>query len=432
VSTVKKAKTYKAEAFDILQYFYGTVHDPIIHGLFRFGGRLDASVLTQAVTLSMDAVPMLRCGFDGNARRPRWTDRGLTGEDAVCVINPENDAGEEALRLLASALDVPNGPQLRIYLVRGGAGDTLALLMNHMVCDGGGLKDYIYLLAELYTRLAENADDRPALPTLPRSGGQLFRGMGIRRRLRVLFSGYDASALKLQEGIRLEGDGKNPFFVTRTLSRDEFLAIKDYAKSRGVTFNDMLVAAYIRVLGRRTGKQRLVLPCPADLRKYMRGGARPGFCNLSSNYFVDIAAAPGDAFDDTLRETASQLKRQKESDGCLKSVLLWETVCRVLPFQTIKRNFGRLFTIPVVSFSNLGVLDGERLRFGETAASDAFLTGAVKYAPYFQVAVSTYRERSTLTCNMHGTENDSLWIGAFLEELTAELTGFFRERGGGM
>jgi NRPS condensation-like uncharacterized protein len=422
VNETKNAHTYKAEAFDILQYLYGTAHDPIIHCLIRLGAPVDASLLIKAVTLSLDAVPMIRCAFDGNARRPRWRDRGYTGGDIVHVRDAEDDNGALANKLMAGKIDILNEPQLKIYLIKGReAKDTLCVLINHMICDAAGFKQYLYLLAELYTKLTEDADAQPDLKYYPRNAGQLFKGMSLNQRLRIKFSKYDTSAQKKQDGIHLEGDVLNPFFVTRHLDGVEILSIKSTAKAHGATFYDMVLAAYAKALRRKSGAGHIVLPCPVDLRKYIINDTPPGICNLTSNYIVDLHIKKDDPFQVTLKDVATQMKRQKESDSCLKSVFLWQTVCRILPFQVIKQNFKKFFTIPLVSFSNLGVLDENRLRFGETEADDVFMTGAVKYVPYFQIAVSTFKGTSTLSCNLHGTENDRRWIESFLKDLTDEL-----------
>jgi NRPS condensation-like uncharacterized protein len=52
---------------------------------------------------------------------------------------------------------------------------------------------------------------------------------------------------------------------------------------------------------------------------------------------------------------------------------------------------------------------------------EAYLTGAVKYEPYFQVAVSTFDDNCTLSCNMYGTKHDRELLESFLAEMSDEL-----------
>ena len=86
-----RPRRYKAQAFDILQYFYGTAHEPVIHCRIRCAGTVDASILKKAVTLSMDAVPLIRCCFDDASCRPRWLERPFSGEDVVHAVDAGSD-----------------------------------------------------------------------------------------------------------------------------------------------------------------------------------------------------------------------------------------------------------------------------------------------------------------------------------------------------
>ena len=40
-----------------------------------------------------------------------------------------------------------------VRVVRSSGKDTLCIVMNHMVSDGAGLKEYLYVLGTLYTKL---------------------------------------------------------------------------------------------------------------------------------------------------------------------------------------------------------------------------------------------------------------------------------------
>jgi len=98
-----------------------------------------------------------------------------------------------------------------------------------------------------------------------------------------------------------------------------------------------------------------------------------------------------------------------------------ELAFHLLSYQKMQKIFGKIFTIPVISYTNIGIIDSKLLKFANADILDVFVTGAIKYVPYFQVAVSTYEERCTLSCNLYGTTKDMVWIKSFLEELSKEL-----------
>ena len=51
----------------------------------------------------------------------------------------------------------------------------------------------------------------------------------------------------------------------------------------------------------------------------------------------------------------------------------------------------------MLSYTNLGKIDDSRLVFSETDISDAFIVAAAKPIPYFQLTVSTYKKKCTLS-----------------------------------
>ena len=416
-------KKYRAESFDQMQYLYGAVHDPLIHCVIRLSGHIDTAALQRAVSISLAAVPMIQCCFEIKATGPRWADRGFTGDDIVREVAAEGDEARQVERLLSSTIDIFREPQLKLYVLRSPSYDTLCIIINHMVCDGAGFKEYLYMLANLYTKCAAREDDIPAPAFYPRGVGQLFSGFSFLKKLGIFFLKYDISTQRRQIPYRFAGDPHTPFFATLELDKDALSRVKADAKRRGVTLNDMVLCAYIRALHRKTGGRRIVMPCPVDLRKYLNG-RKHGICNLTSNYICDIDMDDGGPAERTLAQVAQQMKQQKESLSCLKSMISMELSFRLIPFAVMRYVFGKAFTIPVVSFTNLGVLDKAALIFGGVQAEDAYLTGAVKRTPFFQVSISTFHGRCTLSCNMFGTPGDRAEAESFLKDVKKELLSF--------
>lgn len=59
---------FRTEAFDRMQYFYTTAHDPVIRARLRLAGRIEEKSLRRAVDLSAQAVPQVRLCFDRERR----------------------------------------------------------------------------------------------------------------------------------------------------------------------------------------------------------------------------------------------------------------------------------------------------------------------------------------------------------------------------
>lgn len=112
---------------------------------------------------------------------------------------------------------------------------------------------------------------------------------------------------------------------------------------------------------------------------------------------------------------------QKKSDTCLKGPMLYHMIFHILPLGMVRKIVYKIAPVPVTSYSNLGMISNEKFRFADLAVEDAFISTAVKHAPYFQLSVSTYRGCCTLTSSLYGTEEDRKIVENFLSQVENEL-----------
>ena len=412
-----KKNNPRTETCDLMQYFYTTVHDPVIRALLRFSGRLDPDMLKRAVDLSAGAVPQIRCCF--SQEKHAWEDRGFAAEQIVHIV----DAGEgedPSDRLMLSTIAFFEEPHLKITLVRGRESDSLCVVISHLVADGVGLKQYLALLAELYGACEAGREPAPPKPG-DRSVRQLSKALRFGQKRQIFSSRMDYEKQDPSMYLPFEKGEGEPFCVLRRIEPERFSELHAYAKSRGATLNDLLLAAYFRAHHTLTGCPKLVLPCPVDARKYLPKPSNCGVCNLTSSYMVRLLVGENDPFDETLRAVSEQMTAQKNSLASLKGPLLLDFLFRMLPYSATRNMFFKTFYIPFISFTNIGVLKPELLRFGRTETVDAYLTTAVKKAPLFQVSVSSFAGRCTLSSNMEGSRQNRQVVETFYDLLFAEL-----------
>lgn len=410
---------YPVEAWDVLQSLFQerSINDHTLHFMASFSGKLDSDRLKKAAELSADAFPLIRCSFSSAGRRPRWEEQDFAADELVRYRETGN-AEEEAGWFLCARIDASAGPQVRFGVFRSGGKDTLAVLMNHMLCDAAGFKEYLYLLCGIYTALEQHAEICPA-GSGSRRIGQLLKGFSARDKVKILTSRNDMLTHD-PAGFDLEGDPANPFIEKRVIPREAFLNLISYAKSRRATVNDAMLAAYLRVLYRRFGRT-VAVPSTVDLRKYLPGRRAEGFCNLCTNLTCDIGPELGGSFGETLDRVKRAMDREKASIACLKSLLLLEKGFDVLPYRTAEGILGKVFSNARIAFTNIGVLDRDRLSFGSAEIVEAYMTGSIKYSPYFQLAISTYGDQAVLSVNLYGTLSDRKKISAFLDDILLEL-----------
>jgi NRPS condensation-like uncharacterized protein len=93
----------------------------------------------------------------------------------------------------------------------------------------------------------------------------------------------------------------------------------------------------------------------------------------------------------------------------------------MLPHKTAKNLIKKYFSNPPIAFTNIGILDENRLDFGNSKMIQAFMTGSIKYNPNFQISLSTFNDEATLCVNFKGTQEDRFIIAGFLNNFITEL-----------
>ena len=181
-----------------------------------------------------------------------------------------------------------------------------------------------------------------------------------------------------------------------------------------------MMTALLRVLFRRFG-DTASLPCAIDLRRFLPEHKAAGACNLMSNLCCYVGPDLGDSFESTLFKVKKQMDVQKNDLGCIKNIVLLEKLFTGFPYKIAYDLLKKYFSNPPVAFTNIGILDKNRLVFGSTKMMDAYMTGSVKYIPNFQVSLTTFDNQATLCVNLYGTQNDRKIIIGFLDDLMREL-----------
>lgn len=419
--TNKNLSCYPADVWDTLQHFFKEekINYHILHFMASLSGRLDLFRMKTAVSAAITVFPLIRCSYSENCNRPCWKEKDFSADEIVQLIqtgHPDSCID----RFLCQEWKESDGPQLKIAIVRSVKGDTLCVLINHMLCDAAGFKEFLYLLSFLYSNDSPEkniaADSLAAMRD--RSVHQIFTALSHRDRQRFRLSKYQIP--KQSDFFQFVGDPKNPFIERRVISEEQFRALIAYAKSRGVTVNDIMLAVFHLAVFREFGKA-VPIPCANDLRKYLPNRNAGGICNLVTNLCCDVSMKEDDSFEDTLTKVKAIMIQEKANVGCIKSLMQLENLFHILPYKLVKVILRNNFSNPFIAFTNIGILDSDQLQFGSLEIINAFMTGSIKYAPYFQLALSTFHDEATLSVNLYGTKSDRDKISAFLDQFVLEL-----------
>ena len=410
---------YRVEAWDILQYLFKVkkINDHTLHFVATFSNKIDFDKLKKSVAISADSFSLIRCRFKESGRQPYWEDCNYTVDDMLTLI--ESDNVDKTLRqFLFSEVDAFSGPQIRLGVIRNTEADTLVVLINHMLCDAAGFKDYLYLLSGIYNSIGKDFDYHPPI-LRNRRLSQISKGFSYKDRIKILISKNDMSKHDPTE-FQLDGDLSNPFIEVRNIPAEVFIKLKEYAKHHSATINDIVLTAYIRTLYETFGHV-IAIPCTVDLRKYLSNRQAEGICNLCTNLTCYIGLTIGTAFEDTLEKVKESMNKEKSSKSCMKSISLLEKLCDVLPYKLAKSIINKSFNNAPIAFTNIGIIDKARFCFDEVQIANAYMTGSIKYSPYFQLAISTFDNSPTLSINLFGSQDDRNKISVFLDNVVQKM-----------
>lgn len=412
--------TYRVEAFDILQLLFEEFNDHQIHGIIYFKNHINEEIFKKAIWISTEMFPLIKCKFVQGKGFLYWEQIQCTIDNLVKVIHSKNSR-VDIDKFVLHKTNTYEGPQMAVYIVIDNEKDTVAIVMNHMLCDGAGFKEYMYLISSIYNSLQENQDYKPEIKNMDRRATQTLRSMTFKQKVHISLNPYKLSKQKSKKYFSLQGDESNPFIEKITMDFKQFNNIKKYAKDNGATINDVFLTTFFRVLNLYNHIEIATIPCAVDMRKYIPDRKSKGICNLVSNLFCEIDWNEEESFRHTLMKVKSSMDKEKGSNQCLNSIILLETALKVLPYEKATKLIKSKFSNPPIAFTNIGLIKKEKLYFNNSEVEDAFITGSIKYAPYFQLATTTFNDKVTFTIAFYGTNIDRKNIKDFLQQIVRHL-----------
>jgi len=393
------------------------ISDMQIHCVISFAGhpdhKIDEQRMAKAVKLTLDAEPILGCRFAVRRWRMLWERRTDLHEAELFSFAASENTEAEMLRFLSEPSDPCKDLMVKVLLLRSDTKDRLCIKVSHLAADAAGVKDYAYLLASVYRKLADNPGYRP-VPNLngSRSMRQISRQFGFLKKIGIL----RRTLTEVKQSVfprkhcsfpLIKGDPADRAFVIRRISPELFREIRAYGKRHGATLNDVLLTAICRSFF------DLIQPAPdvplrlistADLRRYLPSGKAEAICNLSGIFHLKLNRKPDDDFKDTLIEIHRQMNFIKNDFiglgyhpiFVLSSLLVPASLnLRIGKKKAEKLLDGDRKTPP--GFTNMGAIDTEQLVFGDAEVTDAFLTAPVMFSPLLLIGLSGFGESLTMS-----------------------------------
>jgi NRPS condensation-like uncharacterized protein len=416
---------FRLTAWDRLQLLTKRFSDQQVRMVVELDGRLDESLLVEAIRALVEAEPVLASRVQDRFFRPRWVPVADLDAGALLRVVPTPDPAGEINQLLAETLDPWSGPVVRFALVRGER-DVVVVNLDHSAGDAASVRSLTYLLASLYSRPRRIPAD-PAAYFARRGFGSLRplmpRSSGLMTILKPPPPAEPSWRFPWRQGVT----EYRKRILVRRLTPAKAAAVRAFAAARNAWLNDVFMAAYFRALARLVGTDAGVprLTVPVDLRAYLPAPGRPRIANFSASFEPELRGALGATLDETLGLVRAATEREKQGRPGLVQAAALSSVADLIPFRIIQRRFeaGKVgMALPPPWFIALGVMSPERLAFGSVAPRHAYSLQSVGRAgAVFQLSASLFAEAITLAVCFAGDDANEEVVTGFLDLYQAEL-----------
>ena len=418
----------KAEMWDKMQYLFRNYYDRMVHCVIYFDGELDINILKQCLIFINEKNPVLHSSFHYDVVDPYWEIEDYVIDDFL-IVKDSDDLDADVNAHITQSIPVDSNAQYRIGIYKKDGKCALAMIINHMCSDGGDLKYFIKNLATCYTKLQEGSRDL-VFKSGSRSYSAVYSKMNEKEEKYAKGLYKNISTVEDKNVFPLTKSNKDDYCMIcrRVTSTDAFNNIYKIGKAMGVTVNDMMLAFYMRALYDIMDKdpnETISVPCMVDLRRYIEGGGEKGGLTNHTGFMQCTTKEKGETINDTLISVLHSIRKNKKDRYMgLYSLPLLRLAYHILPFTISEFAIKLGYSNPLIGMSNIGLLKESELQFGNVKPTYAFMTGAIKYKPYMQLALTTFNKQITMTIAIRGNDEDKEIVNRFFDLIEQNMQDF--------
>lgn len=387
------------ESLDFVEASHRHKVYPFLYCHMVIMGHMDVDRLKAAIQRSSHYVPEIFYTY--NFGRGRFMDAGFAAEDTVIL-------GDNIF-----LWDLSRKPQLQINIRRQERQDIVTVGMSHILTDGKGFLQYLYLLAALYN--GQSCD----LPL--RNHRELSLAL---KNIRLQKQTEQTRCGKKKKVPPLRACGKNThyFCLNSRISKNDFSLLYTKAKRNHVTLNDVFMTAYARVIAGLQKIDTVIIPCPADLRHFSPVNEKLTVANMTGVYRrITIEIEPQHTFAETLSQVHLEMELQKSRCRCFEGIPLFNDLFHRIPRPISGLAMRAAYRLLPVSYTNVGQIDHRKLSFQDCRVADCYITGSYRLPPDFQLSISTFQNVCTLNCTLTGQPGDDATGQFILEQVKNEI-----------
>lgn len=349
---------------------------PLIFCHLQMKGKLDREKLKEAVRRSGRIVPQIFYSYD--FKKGIFIDKGFRADH---VIREQQAFSQEW------KWDLSEDTQLKILVYPQKTGTHIIIGISHILCDGKGFLQYLYLLADLYNgrEVRESIKNQRAV-------SPYLKNIKVGRTT----DQTKANRKFFRNTIKFSGKGAMPYCLWECIGADDLKKIKNKTSIYQATLNDVFMTAYARALSRLQNREIVNIPCPADLRGFNDHNNDMTIGNLTGIFRnISIEVRKGRTFTEILQQVHIEMELQKSRFQQFEGIRGLNVIYKILPVPYVSLLCRMTYHLQHISYTNLGMIDQERLCFENGEIETCFVTGSYRKMPDFQLSISTFNNVCT-------------------------------------
>ena len=308
--------------------------------------------------------------------------------EGVLFIGLDPDIDSERWDLFAD-------PQLRVYLNKTIDSYHIVIYLSHILTDGAGAKQFLYLLAKAYNIGKIDVVNHLDIDWLR----QLLKEHTVKAHPQV-----DHPTQPLTMPALMSDQGKRRRTLTFRLSKEETKQLHQAAHRQNVTLNDLFMAAFGQAVQRYSNTDEIALACPTDMRQFIPNQEQLRIANHTSRYNIAVKSDLQQPFETVVAAVHQAMTKNKREFQCFQSIKELIGKYDHYTLNELQQIVETNYHVRSISYTNFGVIDSQRFAFTGCALTDFAMLGTYRQYPMFQVAVSTYNGQINLSFAMVGND----------------------------
>lgn len=380
---------------------------------------IDEEAFKNVMVCCFEIAPFLHSQVIKSPVTPYWRVRDYNISEAV-IIKRVDDIDKAKKDFYCREIPFNSNVQINIGLFYHEKKTYILFIWNHMCFDGGGYKSFWSDVCKNYSDYVLKGISPVNFSTGSRKYTEVYKDLdkASKKEAKKQFANISPRD-KHRFPFKNEDVTNNVVISSTTVEAETFSKAKAYAKSKGATVNDLLLAAYIDALGKIADygeNESISVSSATDLRRYIKDPSSVGYTNHVS--FIHCAIdRKGKDIKETLEIVANKTKEIKSDPYMgLHGLPLLNIGYKTMVYLQAEAVVKMFYRNPTLSVSNVGAIDTKAFSLADNPPFSAFVAGAAKNKPCAVMTALSINGTLKASICLRGTEEDKTLLDKFFDE----------------